>query len=187
MVTCSWKNDAEIVQVIFLNDEDDLLDPGAQSLLDQQQNNRLGDAVAVDDGKQLLLGCLGGREQARAESGGRDHGLAHFLPRLQCQRQTGHFQIPLDDFDQGLLIRRAARDELRGAVSLRTDSFAAPDVRFDGFVIQDAVQQRRGQFFRAGGNRVAVEPFLRFDHELAHAARVRRLPALLRPGARCAC
>ena len=130
---------AEIVQVLFLDDEDDLFNSCAQRLLYKQQNNRLRDAVAVDDREQFLLGCLGGREKTRAESGGRDYGLAHLLPRLERQRQAGHFQIPFDNLDQGLLIRGAAGNKLSRAVSLRADAFAAPDVRLDWFVVQDAV------------------------------------------------
>ena len=59
---------AEVVEVVFLDDDDDLLDAGLQRLFHDQQDGGLGDAVAVDDREQLLLGRLGGREQARAEA-----------------------------------------------------------------------------------------------------------------------
>ena len=55
--------------------------PGFERLLDDEQDRRLGDAVPVDDREQLLLGGLGGREEPRAEAGGRDERLADLLLR----------------------------------------------------------------------------------------------------------
>ena len=76
---------AEIVQVVFLHDDDDLLDARLQRLFDDQQDSRLGDAVPVDDREQLLLGGFAGGEQARAKARRRDDRLAH--PGARAQRQ----------------------------------------------------------------------------------------------------
>ena len=72
----------------------------------------------------------------------------------------------------------AAGDKLRGAVALRSNAFPAPDVRFERFVIQHAVQNRRGQFFRAGGRGVAVEERLGLAHQRAKLLPVAHLQRL---------
>ena len=72
------------------------------------------------------------------------------------------------------------RDELRGAVALRADALAAPDVRPQRLVREHAVQHRRGQLLGAGGSGVAVEERLRLGHQRAEPLGVARLER--RPG-----
>jgi hypothetical protein len=62
----------EIGQVVFLDDDDHFFDAGFDRFFHNQQDGRLGDAVAVDDREQLFFGRLGGREQARAKPGRRE-------------------------------------------------------------------------------------------------------------------
>ena len=68
---------AERLQVLRLDDEDDLFEAGCHDLLDQHQDGRLGQAIAVHYREELFFGGLGGREQPRAQSGGGDDGFAH--------------------------------------------------------------------------------------------------------------
>ena len=164
------KKERKSSQVLLLDDDHDLLDPGVERLLDDQQDRGLGDAVAVDDGEQLLLDRLGGREEPRAEAGGRDERRAGpWGPCRSVSVQRRQPEVALEDLDHGLLVGLAPGDELRRAVALRSDALATPDVRLQGLVREHPVQDRRRQFRGAGGGGVAVEERLRLGHQGAEA------------------
>ncbi len=112
------KERAEILQVMFLDDDDHLLNAGLQGFFNDQQDGWLGNPVPVNDGKKLFLGSLGGREESCAKAGCRDDRFANLLARAQGKLQAAYSQIALDDLDHCLLIRRAAGDELSGAIAL---------------------------------------------------------------------
>ena len=58
----------------FAGDDDDVLDAGGHALFNDVLNLRL-----VDDGEHFFGLRFGGREEASAKAGGREHGLADLL------------------------------------------------------------------------------------------------------------
>ena len=63
----------------FAGDDDDVLDSRRDALFRDVLNLRL-----VDDGEHLFGLRFGGGKEARAEAGGREHGLANFLMRVHA-------------------------------------------------------------------------------------------------------
>jgi len=159
---------------VFLDDDDHLVQSGVERFLDDQQDGRFGDAVTVHNREQLFLGCFRRGEQPRAEACRWDESFAHLRAAGERQLQAGHFQVTLDDLDDRLLVGLAAGDELRGAVALRADTLAAPDVGLERLVVQDAMQHGCGELLWTGRDGVAVEEFLRFDHQRAEPLGVGR-------------
>jgi len=52
----------ELIEIILLHHQDHLFDACFQRFFDDQQDGGLGNAIAVDNRKEFLLGGLAGRE-----------------------------------------------------------------------------------------------------------------------------
>ena len=68
------------VEVLFarLRDDADFFDPRADRFLADDLNHRLGDSVAVDEGKHFFLHCRRSRVLTRPPTRGGDDGFADF-------------------------------------------------------------------------------------------------------------
>ncbi len=79
---------AEVLEVLLLDHDHDVLDPGLESLLDDEQDRRLRDPVPVHHREELLLGGLARREEARAEARGGDEGPRDLGPGAESEGQA---------------------------------------------------------------------------------------------------
>lgn len=147
----------EGVEVAFLYDDNDFFDTGFERFFDDEQYGGFGDAVTINDGKQFFFGGFAGGEEACAKTGSRDDRFANFRPGAESQPEGGQVQVTFQNFDNGLLVGGAAGDELGGAISLRTHALAPPDMRLERLIVEDAIENRRGQFLWAGGGSIPVE------------------------------
>lgn len=113
--------------VLRLNDKGHLLDAGTKRFLDDDLDDRLGQAVAVHDGGEFLLHGFRRRKHARAETGGGNDRLADALGWGYVERQTRDVEVALEDTCGAVAGFGIAGYELGTAVALAAHTFAAPD------------------------------------------------------------
>src|SRR5579875_3842841 len=71
-----------------VNHQTNLLDAAFQSLLDNDLNGRLADAIAVHKRQHLFLDGVGGRIHTGAASGGGNDGLSYFAHSLFWRKRV---------------------------------------------------------------------------------------------------